>query len=76
MRSGISAQEMKRAFTVLAALAAFGTGSEISGQQTPATDISRGAGLFADRCASCHGEGAIGRAELFDVRMTDYARLP
>jgi len=23
-----------------------------------------------------HGEGAIGRAELFDVRMTDYARLP
>src|ERR1700737_1451682 len=64
MRSGISAQEMKRRFAVIAAVfagfAVFGTGIEISGQQTSTTDISRGSALFADRCASCHGEGAIG----------------
>jgi PQQ-dependent dehydrogenase (methanol/ethanol family) len=53
---------MKRAFAVLAALAALGTGIDISGQQTAPSspDIARGTTLFADRCASCHGQGAIG----------------
>jgi PQQ-dependent dehydrogenase (methanol/ethanol family) len=53
---------MKRAFAVCAILAVFGTGIGISGEQAsiPSTDVSRGAAQFADRCASCHGEGAIG----------------
>jgi PQQ-dependent dehydrogenase (methanol/ethanol family) len=57
---------MKRAIAVLAALAALGTGIEISGRQggqqgaAGSTDIARGTLVFGDRCASCHGPGATG----------------
>jgi PQQ-dependent dehydrogenase (methanol/ethanol family) len=49
---------MRRLTIARAAIAAATAGIVLSGQQQP--DAGRGAALFSQRCASCHGEGGAG----------------
>jgi len=49
---------MRRVAVAIAAAAAAAAGIVLSGQQ--AADAGRGATVFSQRCASCHGEGGTG----------------